>query len=112
MTLHQALLAEINSPQYKGGTDPITGTTYAPLPTNDHGGNQKSRRAKALSAVIQPYIAEAKERFIEETDTGQGSLGELIKSQKADNKQSSYDAEYGIPVNQSSSVQSWQSLAS
>ena len=112
MTLHQALLAEINSPQYKGGTDPITGTTYAPLPTDDHGGNQKSRRAKALSAVIQPYIAEAKERFIEETDTGQGSLGELIKSQKADNKQSSYDAQYGIPVNQSSSVQSWQSLAS
>ena len=111
-TLHQALLAEINSPQYKGGTDPITGTTYAPLPTNDHGGNQKSRRAKALSAVIQPYIAEAKERFIEETDTGQGSLGELIKGQKADNEQSSYDAQYGIPVNQSSSVQSWQSLAS
>ena len=53
----------------------------------------------------------AKQLFIEETDTGDGSLGELIKLQEKDNIQINYDSQYGIPVQQSS-LQSWQQLAS
>ena len=95
-TLHQALLAKIQDPKYDA------------LPTDDHASNRLSSRAIALQDVINLYkngvktkdgvtvIKGAKDIFIEEMDTGLGSLGKEIKMEQLKNLETNRKAKFGI----------------